>query len=73
VFDNVLLANELGYDQGEMLLKHDRFFSKLNEGQLYAYDQIVQSVENNSGGMFFVYGYGGTGKTYLWNALSFRF
>lgn len=73
VFDNVLLANELGYDQDEMLMKHVHYFSNLNEGQLSAYNQIVHSVENNSGGMFFVYGYGGTGKTYLWNALSFRF
>ena len=73
VFDNVLLANELGYDQDEMLTKHGLYFSNLNEGQLSAYSQIVHSVESNSGGMFFVYGYGGTGKTYLWNALSFRF
>ena len=73
VFDNVLLANELGYDQDEMLTKHGLYFSNLNEGQLSAYSQIVHSVESNSGGMFFVYGYGGTGKTYLWNPLSFRF
>ena len=73
VFDSVLLANELAYDQNEMLTMHGHYFSNLNEGQLSSYDQIVHSVENNSGGMFFVYGYGGTGKTYLWNALSFRF
>lgn len=73
VYDNVLLANEEVYDQYEMLSKHGHYFSNLNEGQLSAYNQIVHSVENNSGGMFFVYGYGGTGKNSLWNALSFCF
>ncbi|XP_076904031.1 uncharacterized protein LOC143559294 [Bidens hawaiensis] len=28
------------------------------------------AVQQNKGGVFFVYGYGGTGKTYLWNTLS---
>ncbi|XP_076886945.1 uncharacterized protein LOC143536652 [Bidens hawaiensis] len=29
-----------------------------------------QKDQNNPGGVFFVYGYGGTGKTYLWKTLS---
>ncbi|XP_076951289.1 uncharacterized protein LOC143624565 [Bidens hawaiensis] len=28
------------------------------------------AVQQNKGGVFFVYGYGGTGKTYLWKTLS---
>jgi len=71
-FNNVLLANEMSYDCEEMLLKHYEYFSNLNQGQLHAYNQILDAVCNSSGGMFFVDGYGGTGKTYLWNALSFR-
>ena len=72
-FDNVLQANELGYDQDEMFMKHVEYFTRLNDGQMTAYNKIVDYVENGLGRMFFVYGYGGTGKTYLWNALSFRF
>ncbi|XP_031111921.1 uncharacterized protein LOC116015896 [Ipomoea triloba] len=34
------------------------------------YNTIIQDLSNGSGGLFFVYGYGGTGKTYLWRALS---
>ncbi|KAK6158487.1 hypothetical protein DH2020_005801 [Rehmannia glutinosa] len=30
----------------------------------------MSAVQSNRGRMFFVYGYGGTGKTYLWRALS---
>ncbi|XP_076890293.1 uncharacterized protein LOC143541329 [Bidens hawaiensis] len=32
--------------------------------------EITKAVEINKGGVFFVYGYGGTGKTFLWMILS---
>ncbi|XP_031109293.1 ATP-dependent DNA helicase PIF1-like [Ipomoea triloba] len=34
------------------------------------YNEVIQNVDNNTGGLFFVYGYGGIGKTFLWRALS---
>ncbi|MCH83312.1 ATP-dependent DNA helicase PIF1 [Trifolium medium] len=72
-FNNILLANELSYDSGEMLISHGKYFASLNTEQLLAYEEIVNSVNNDLGVMFFIDGYGGTGKTYLWNTLSFRF
>ena len=30
----------------------------------------MEVVNNNEGGMFFLYGYGGTGKTYIWRTLA---
>lgn len=41
----------------------------INSSQRSIYDAIEHSVLNGSGHTFFVYGYGGTGKTFLWNAL----
>ena len=41
----------------------------LNEDQANAFNTIVQRVEQNQPGFFFVSGYGGTGKTYLWNRM----
>jgi hypothetical protein len=73
IFNNVLLANELSYDHDEMFAKHEEHFKLLNSDQLSAYDKIVNAVDNELGQMFFVDGYGGTGKTFLWNALSYRF
>ena len=73
VYSNVLLANELSYDRGEMLAKHELYFRSLNVEQLSTYKHIVDAVNCGVGQMFFVDGYGGTGKTFLWNALSFRF
>ncbi|XP_057432124.1 uncharacterized protein LOC130724871 [Lotus japonicus] len=34
------------------------------------YDNIMQSVLSDSGGFYFLYRYGGTGKTFVWNTLS---
>src|SRR3954468_9284141 len=30
----------------------------------------MDAVEKQQGGVFFLYGYGGTGKTFMWNTLS---
>ena len=38
--------------------------------QKQIYQKIMQAVNNNEGGMFFLYGYGGTGKTYIWRTLA---
>ncbi|RZC16800.1 ATP-dependent DNA helicase PIF1 [Glycine soja] len=51
-------------------------------GQLYssfreAYEQrdifnvIINNVNRQAGGMFFLYGYGGTGKTFMWKTLAY--
>ena len=41
----------------------------LNEEQHAAYDEIMSSIDTEHGGLFFVDGPGGTGKTYLYKAL----
>lgn len=67
--ENGLLAEELSYDKVEMKRKHEELHKDLNAEQLEAYDSIVQSVVDKKGGVFFVYGSGGCGKTYLWNTI----
>lgn len=34
------------------------------------YDTIMQAVEDQKGGVFFLHGYGGTGKTFMWKTLA---
>jgi len=34
------------------------------------YNRIIQVVHNNEGGMFFLYGFWGTGKTFIWRTLA---
>jgi len=43
--------------------------TNLNYGQLQAFNTIVATVLDNRPGFFFVSGYGGTGKTYLWRCI----
>ena len=41
----------------------------LNKEQRASYDEIMSSIDTEDGGIFFVDGPGGTGKTYLYIAL----
>ena len=34
------------------------------------FEEIMDAVDKQKGGGFFLYGYGGTGKTFMWNTLS---
>ncbi|XP_076955208.1 uncharacterized protein LOC143629951 [Bidens hawaiensis] len=45
-------------------------FSLLTGEQRLIYEEIITSVCKKKRGVFFVYGYGGTGKTFLWKTLS---
>ncbi|XP_022031168.1 ATP-dependent DNA helicase pif1-like [Helianthus annuus] len=44
--------------------------SMLNDEQRSVFEEILKAVDSDTGGVFFVYGYGGTGKTFLWKTLS---
>ncbi|XP_062199927.1 uncharacterized protein LOC133902351 [Phragmites australis] len=52
-------------------LDHDdaTLSDSLNAEQRAAYDKILSAVDSDEGGMFFVDGPGGTGKTFLYKAL----
>ena len=40
---------------------------RLNDEQRNAYDTLCNAVENGEGGLFFLDGFGGTGKTFVIN------
>lgn len=68
--ENVLIMDELGYDRDQLKAEHDRDFLKLTAEQRGIYDEVLGAVLEKKGGVFFVYGFGGTGKTFLWRLLS---
>ncbi|XP_019175431.1 PREDICTED: uncharacterized protein LOC109170736 [Ipomoea nil] len=43
---------------------------QLTKEQKVIYNEVLTDIDRQAGGLFFVYGYGGTGKTFLWRALS---
>jgi len=69
-YENRFIAAELSYNQDEMTRLHSSMITSLTAEQRDVYDRIIASVVSDSGGFFFLYGYGGTGKTFLWKTLS---
>ncbi|XP_031096995.1 uncharacterized protein LOC116001246 [Ipomoea triloba] len=67
---NPLIYEELSYDRQLLKEEHDLLVGKLTDEQLLIYNKVMFDVDTNKGGLFFVYGYGGTGKTFLWKTLS---
>ncbi|XP_071719028.1 ATP-dependent DNA helicase PIF1-like [Rutidosis leptorrhynchoides] len=49
------------------------FITKLTSKQKEAYYQIIKAVDHGKGAVFFLYGYDGTGKTFLSKTLSAAF
>jgi hypothetical protein len=66
---NRLIDEELSYNIEQLLLESDHLISKLNDEQHSAFESITNAVLNNTPAFFFVSGYLGTGKTYLWNTI----
>uniref|UniRef100_A0A0D3C318 ATP-dependent DNA helicase n=1 Tax=Brassica oleracea var. oleracea TaxID=109376 RepID=A0A0D3C318_BRAOL len=66
---NVLILDERSYDR-EALLETLVSIPKMTPEQRKIYDEILEAVNKERGGMFFVSGFGGTGKTFLWKLLS---
>ncbi|XP_076924090.1 ATP-dependent DNA helicase RRM3-like [Bidens hawaiensis] len=67
---NILLSEELAYDRQVLNKEFGDLFSLLTTEQRLIYEEIITTFCNKNGGVFFVYGYGGTGKTFLWKTLS---
>ncbi|KAK9074699.1 hypothetical protein SSX86_003017 [Deinandra increscens subsp. villosa] len=67
---NALISEERSYDRDALNDEFENLLVKLTEEQRSIFDEITSAVDADNGGVFFVYGYGGTGKTFLWNTLS---
>ncbi|XP_074303613.1 uncharacterized protein LOC141638064 [Silene latifolia] len=69
---NRLIIEEQSYDTEQLASESDQLQIGLNADQRRVYDSVLQAIYQKTGGLFFVYGSGGTGKTYLWGALISR-
>lgn len=59
----------MSYDTPALARLAPVLIDSLNVDQSVAYKTIVDCVQAGEPGFFFVSRYGGTGKTYLWNAI----
>lgn len=67
--ENGMINDELCTDPKAKLIKVETMYNQLNPDQLLDYKSIIDRVISGELGFFFVSGYGGTGKTFLWNAI----
>ncbi|XP_057246799.1 uncharacterized protein LOC125491946 [Beta vulgaris subsp. vulgaris] len=57
---NKMIMDELSYDRGKLKEEFQRLFQGLTTEQRGIYNEIMSAVSRGKGGVFFVYGYGGT-------------
>nr|GFA85790.1 DNA helicase [Tanacetum cinerariifolium] len=70
ILQNKLLMEEKKYNPELLEKEKDVLIPKLNTEQKDIFDDIVNAVNNNIQKLIFVYGHGGTGKTFLWKAIT---
>ncbi|KAL7605791.1 uncharacterized protein LOC111883552 [Lactuca sativa] len=68
--NNRLIAKELDYDIPNLKNEFDHLFVSLTDEQRNIFIDIMAKVKNNKGGVFFIYGYGATDKTFPWKTIS---
>nr|GEW36810.1 DNA helicase [Tanacetum cinerariifolium] len=69
ILRNRLLMEEKSYDRQLLAIERDNLLPKLNESQCQIFNLIVNACLNNEQRLVFVYGHGGTGKTFLWKTI----
>ncbi|XP_045810450.1 uncharacterized protein LOC123904887, partial [Trifolium pratense] len=67
---NSLIHDELNYNRQSLAEEHVRLMSTMTLEQRKVYDTIMTRVNENKPDVFFLYGYGGTGKTFIWRVMS---
>ncbi|KAH1254932.1 ATP-dependent DNA helicase PIF1 [Glycine max] len=67
---NNLIYNELAYNRDILVAEFDKCYQSLTDEQASIFNKIMHVVATQSGGVYFLYGYGGTGKTFVWKTLS---
>nr|GEW90122.1 hypothetical protein [Tanacetum cinerariifolium] len=67
---NQLIFDETLYDIDKLKEQHVKLYGSLTSEQKNIYSIVMNAVDNDKCGMFFVYGYGGIEKTYVYKTMS---
>ncbi|GKB20048.1 ATP-dependent DNA helicase PIF1-like protein [Tanacetum coccineum] len=70
--DNRVIRDALDFDMKKCKAEHQHLHSLLNPEQRLIYEHVVESVHDQNGRFYFVYGPGGTGKTFLYKTIMAR-
>ncbi|XP_076928672.1 uncharacterized protein LOC143592693 [Bidens hawaiensis] len=64
---NTLLMEEKNYDRDQLSREHESSKSLLNAQQKVIYNDAITAIASKNQLLAFVYGHGGTRKTFLWS------
>ena len=67
--NNRLSMEEKNYNRPMLARDRDESLPKLNDKQRSIYNVIMNAFRENKQELVFVYGHGGTGKTFLWKTI----
>jgi len=70
---NLLIIDELDYDMSDEVSRFESLAIGLNSDQYHVIRSVDDTHHRGEGGLFFLYGCGGIGKTYLWNTIISNF
>ncbi|XP_077231904.1 uncharacterized protein LOC143865148 [Tasmannia lanceolata] len=70
--NNRFIREETSYDREQLRIEHNELYNGLNSDQRNRFVSVITVVTEKKGGLFFVYGHGGTGKTYVYRTLIVR-
>ena len=59
----------MDYDISELQSKYDQGYMQANTDQRQIIDSVISTVHSQNGGIFFINGAGGTGKTFVENLI----
>jgi len=65
-FQNTFIVKELNYDKEDMAKQHASMLESLNTEQVEFMKRSCHQSFYKKEGSFFLYGHGGTGKTFMW-------
>jgi len=63
------IQDEMNYNRPVLADEHKKMMSTMTAEQRKVYDRIMSKVDEGKPGLFFLYDYGGTGKTFIWRAM----
>ncbi|KAK9065016.1 hypothetical protein SSX86_016399 [Deinandra increscens subsp. villosa] len=69
LINNRLLMEERCYDRAHLAAEHEQCRASMHPRQLAVYELVMQSHNSKKQILLFIYGHGGTGKTFLWTTI----
>ena len=69
ILTNRAIMEERSYNQEQLRSESIVLVAQLNPEQRLIFDEVIHGINSHEQKLIFVYGHGGTGKTYIWKSI----